>query len=285
MVDSPIAHVADTAFWVATFRADEGERADALFRDPLAAKLVAGRGRAIAERMADGGLVAWSVVMRTLIIDELIATAIAAGVDSVLNLGAGLDTRPYRLPLPADLLWTEVDFADTITFKQERLSGEQPRCRLRQVAIDLGDADKRRALLSEVNASAEKVLVLTEGVIPYLETSAVAKLAQDLCQQSQFAACIVDYSSPHMRTFLRRTRHRQQLKRAPFKFRTNDWHGFFKAAGWQAKDIRYLAETGIRLRRLPPLPWWRFVETLLMSRSRRRQLRQGTGYVLLEKCP
>lgn len=34
-----IEHVMDTAFWVASDRALEGERPDALFRDPLAAVL------------------------------------------------------------------------------------------------------------------------------------------------------------------------------------------------------------------------------------------------------
>jgi len=37
VTDTPIAHVTDTAFWVATYRANESARPDALFRDPLAA--------------------------------------------------------------------------------------------------------------------------------------------------------------------------------------------------------------------------------------------------------
>ena len=39
-----IENVSDTAFWVAHHRALEGERADALFRDPLAAVLRATMG-------------------------------------------------------------------------------------------------------------------------------------------------------------------------------------------------------------------------------------------------
>ena len=46
-----IEHVMDTAFWVASDRALEGERADALFRDPLAAVLAGEKGRRIAESM------------------------------------------------------------------------------------------------------------------------------------------------------------------------------------------------------------------------------------------
>src|SRR2546422_4602991 len=43
------------------------------------------------------------------------------------NLAAGLDARPYRLPLPSSLRWVEVDFPDVIAYKQEQLAMERPR--------------------------------------------------------------------------------------------------------------------------------------------------------------
>jgi O-methyltransferase involved in polyketide biosynthesis len=100
MADEPITHVSDTAFWVATYRADEAARPDALFADPLAAKLVEGRGRAIAAQMVDTAMLQWIIPLRTRMIDDFVAAAIAEGCDAVVNLGAGLDTRPYRLALP-----------------------------------------------------------------------------------------------------------------------------------------------------------------------------------------
>ncbi|PRC60941.1 hypothetical protein C6A85_14430, partial [Mycobacterium sp. ITM-2017-0098] len=39
---------------------------------------------------------------RTKTIDDIITKAISDGCDRVLNLAAGLDTRPYRLNLPAE---------------------------------------------------------------------------------------------------------------------------------------------------------------------------------------
>src|SRR6185312_6458963 len=99
------------------------------------------------------------------IIDDFIRQAIADGCDTVLNLGAGLDTRPYRLELPQSLRWIEVDFAGTIDFKNECLAGEAPRCRLERRAVDLGAAAARRALFDDVAASSHKVFVLTEGVV------------------------------------------------------------------------------------------------------------------------
>src|SRR5262249_23317383 len=49
-----IRNVSDTARWAAHYRALETERRDALFRDPLAARLAGERGRAIAKAMPRG---------------------------------------------------------------------------------------------------------------------------------------------------------------------------------------------------------------------------------------
>jgi O-methyltransferase involved in polyketide biosynthesis len=100
-----IQNVSDTAFMVAGFRAAENERPNPLFRDPLAARLAGEHGGEILATMPYSVVGAWSVVIRTVIIDELITRAIGEGVDTVLNLGAGLDTRPYRMALPEDLRW------------------------------------------------------------------------------------------------------------------------------------------------------------------------------------
>ena len=125
-----IQNVSDTAFMVAGFRAAENERPNPLFRDPLAARLAGDHGENILATMPTAFIGAWSVVIRTVIIDNLISQAIAEGVDTILNLGAGLDTRPYRMALPKTLRWVEVDYPHVIALKEERLAGEEPRCRL-----------------------------------------------------------------------------------------------------------------------------------------------------------
>lgn len=53
--DYEIKDVSDTALWVAYYRAKESERTDALFRDPLARKLIGERGQKIAENMGTMG--------------------------------------------------------------------------------------------------------------------------------------------------------------------------------------------------------------------------------------
>jgi methyltransferase (TIGR00027 family) len=125
-----IEHVSDTAFLIAHFRAVESERKDALFRDPLAEVLSGERGRAIAGAWPTIAMTAWMTAVRTVVIDDYIKEAVARGVQTIVNLGAGLDTRPYRMELPPTLEWIEVDYPDVIAFKEERLRGETPRCRL-----------------------------------------------------------------------------------------------------------------------------------------------------------
>ena len=48
-------------------------------------------------------------------------------VDAVLNLAAGLDTRPYRLELAATLRWIEADLPGINESKAQALAGEKPR--------------------------------------------------------------------------------------------------------------------------------------------------------------
>ena len=62
------------------------------------------------------------MVIRTLIIDDLIQKAVVAGADTVVNLGAGLDARPYRMALPESLRWIEVDYPQVIDWKADKLA-------------------------------------------------------------------------------------------------------------------------------------------------------------------
>jgi methyltransferase (TIGR00027 family) len=279
-----ISHVSDTAFMVAGFRALETERPDALFRDPLAAKLSGEHGRNILTTIPRGFVGAWSVVIRTVIIDAFIQEAVAGGVDTILNLGAGLDTRPYRMALPKSLRWIEVDYPHVIDLKHARLVDERPNCRLDRVKLDLTDRAARRQLFAEVNTGATRILVLSEGVIPYLTEGDVAALAADLKDMDRARCWVIDYFSPEALKFGRRMRARV-LRNAPFRFQPKDWFGFFAGHGWQAKEIRYIAEEADRLNRPIPLPpllrAWMVLRTAFASPTRRRAVKHFAGYVLL----
>jgi O-methyltransferase involved in polyketide biosynthesis len=66
---NPIRDISDTALWVAVYRAEESERADALFRDRYARKLAGDRGMQIAAAMRFARRHSWSYVARTWLVD------------------------------------------------------------------------------------------------------------------------------------------------------------------------------------------------------------------------
>src|ERR1700756_4410316 len=173
-----ITHVSDTARWTALHRATESARPDALFSDPLAERLAGEQGRAIVARVPRSSRNGWGLVAGTKIPDDPIANAIAGGCDRVLNLAAGLDTRPYRLELPSELTWVEADLPRLLEEKTGLLADQTPRCRLIRTAGDLADPQARQAFLGEALDGATKALVLTEGLLMYLEDSDVAALSE-----------------------------------------------------------------------------------------------------------
>ena len=101
-----IENISDTARWVAYYRAMETERPDAIFRDPFASKLAGERGQNIVDSVPQGRAMAWAMIVRTAVFDEIILDRVRnGGCDTVLNLAAGLDTRAWRMNLPASLRW------------------------------------------------------------------------------------------------------------------------------------------------------------------------------------
>jgi len=284
---SPIRDVSDTAFWIAYHRKLESERSDALFHDPFAGRLAGERGRQISEAMPTSRVVAWTVALRTRIIDEFLEFAINAGVDTVLSLGAGLDARPYRMKLPASLRWVEADYPQILEYKETQLQADEPCCRLERVKIDLADREARRQLFARINAQSKGILVLTEGVVPYLDNDHVASLADDLFATSQARFWILDYFSAEAQKYRQRGRINRAMQNAPFKFAPGDWLDFFKRHGWRMKDIRYFSDEAELLGRPFPAPGHlrllMAVARLWLSPERQETMRRFAGYALLER--
>lgn len=283
-----IAHVSDTAFWVAWYRWLETQRKDALFHDPLAGKLVGDRGKKLARHMGIERAMAWSMSLRTHIIDTYIMEAIAGGVDCIINLGAGLDTRPYRLDLTPDFPWIEVDFSNIITFKNETLAYDQPFCRLERIACDLSLAPEREYLLDDLNKRGRNILVLTEGVVPYLTNESVSALAKNLSEHNHINYWITDYFSPFFLSLAARGAIVKQLqKNAPFRFNPggepDDWSRFFATCGWQIDQMRFIGEEGRKLGRDLPANWLMRIMMRYASEERLRPYHRMNGYALLKK--
>jgi O-methyltransferase involved in polyketide biosynthesis len=178
--NSSVRNISDTARWVAYFRARETQRPDALFRDPFAERLAGERGFEIANTLAQGNKHEWAWVARTYLFDEFLSREIQEGSDLVVNLAAGLDSRPYRMDLPPALQWVEVDLPEIVSYKEEVLGNEKPKCRLERISLDLSDVAGRRTLFAELDRRAKNITVVTEGLLIYFSAEEVASLAGDL---------------------------------------------------------------------------------------------------------
>ena len=247
-----IRDIADTARWMAFFRAEESERSDAVFHDPYARRLAGERGQQIASAIEFSRANSWSFVARTHLFDVVIERHVAEGFDTILNLGAGLDTRPHRMALPASLTWIEADLPQMIAYKEAMLAGERPACRMQRICVDLADRGSRLDLFERVGVGASNVLVTTEGLIAYLTEEEVGSLAIDLARQPSFKRWALDMGSPGLLALARAQMGILDASGTPLKFGPEEGEDFFRSYGWRAIETRSLLKTAAVLNRLSP---------------------------------
>ena len=247
-----IRDVSDTARWMAVYRARETEREDAVFRDPFARALAGERGERIAAALKFGDENAWSFIARTYLFDRFVTRLVEHGADMVVNLAAGLDTRPYRMALPPSLRWVEVDLPDILDYKEEILGDARPVCELERVRLDLSNEDGRRGLFGDLGRRARQVAVISEGLVIYLMPDAVAALARDLARPSSFVHWALDLASPGLVEMMKQSAGDAMNEAgAPFLFAPAEGPPFFSAHGWQPIEVRSLLKTAGKLGRLP----------------------------------
>jgi len=246
-----IQNISDTAKWVAVFRAEESERPDAIFRDPFARQLAGEKGEQIANAIEFSKKNSWSFVARTFSFDEFIRKHVEQGFDMVINLAAGLDTRPYRMELPASLKWVEVDLPGIMNYKETILALEKPKCLLEKIQLDLSDRKARTELFKQLGNKSKKALIVSEGLIGYLDEEEAGALAQGLSSQKSFRRWVFDLMSPgllelatkEMGSFLKEAN-------APLKFAPEEGEGFFLRYGWKNLESKSLLKTAATLNRL-----------------------------------
>jgi methyltransferase (TIGR00027 family) len=257
-----LAGVGGTGLTVAGIRAAETERADRLFADPLAGAFVAAAGsppRQATVRQA-AALRLW-IVARTVFLDELVLAACADGTRQVVLLGAGFDTRAFRLPWPPGVRCFELDTADVLASKEQVLAAQRavPGCERITIPGDLRD-DWPAALRAAGLRPDQPAVWVAEGLLVYLSPDDVDQLLDRVTSLSAPGSRLGltsrsrlpgDQSSPAVA--LRRSA-------AP-----DDPVGWLAGHGWAAQLTGAREVLQAHGRAVPPAPGQRGTRALLIS--------------------
>ncbi len=124
------------------------------------------------------------MALRTVAIDEGIR-AVVDGVDQLVVLGAGLDSRAWRMDELADVTVFEVDHPATQRYKQSRVDILAPRAReVRFVTVNFERDSLADALDAAGHDPTRPTIWVWEGVIMYLEEPAIAATMDIVDQRS-----------------------------------------------------------------------------------------------------
>ena len=250
MPEPLVRSISDTANWVAYHRATESDSRDALFRDPYARRLAGERGELLGRKLHEN---AWAIAVRTYLFDKVLRRLLAREpIEMVVNLAAGLDARPYRLELPSSLRWIEVDLPEIIDAKRKILAAERAHCQLEFIHQHLGDQAQRRTLFAQLNQRAERIAVMCEGLLVYLDEDKVTSLASDLLAQPHFSYWLVEVVSPRVLAWInRKWQHYFEAANALMAFAPSDWRRFYRDRGWEVLEFEDMAQTAREMNREP----------------------------------
>lgn len=245
-----IQHVSDTALMVAAARALESARDGAIICDPYAHLLAGERGMSLATARGQEWM-RIGISIRTHFIDEMLHAAIAErGIETVVNLGAGLDTRPWRMDLPSTLRWIEVDFQPILEYKRNALAGERPKCSRETVYADLANPADRDRVYAVVGGG--PALMVTEGLLMYLPADTVDALAREAPLRTGIREWLFDIASAD----LMRAAHNQGLDqiekvRAKDHLTGSEITDAARRAGWRlVRHMSYARDSGPLVQRI-----------------------------------
>lgn len=189
-----------TSLCMAAARALETQQPERLFDDPLAEALAGPQGFDVYEKMQSClpgqslNTPSTSISIRTRYYDEAIVKA--AGkleIDQVVLLGAGMDTRAFRLEWPQPTTVYEVDQPSVCEHKESVLKAQnaEARCTRRMVAANL-ENDWVTPLLETGFDRTRPAAFIMEGLLPYLPEPAIpdvfAALGEVACEGSWLGA-------------------------------------------------------------------------------------------------
>ena len=258
------AGVTNTALFVAAVRAREGARPEPLFKDELSAVLAGREGIAwLAASEVDPqsnyrrDSFPYLEVRTRFFDDWLLGSLRAAKANQVVLLGAGMDTRAFRLAWPKGVKLWEVDTHDLFSIKERRLrsAGAAPLCSRLVVESDLSKRGWSRALVGEGFSTDRPAVWLAEGLFEYLSAKAVGDILATAASLSPMGSRLgAEIISEE---YMKRPTNRPAMERrrgrgAAWRFGTDDPEALFKARGWKVESKVGASEAAVAFGRWAP---------------------------------
>ena len=135
------------------------------------------------------------ILCRTRYIDDVLNNAIKEGVGAVVNLGAGMDTRAFRIPGIENIQYFELDFPELQKVKRayiDKKIGELP-SNVSLVPIDFNSQELGEELKKAGYSLSSKTLFIWEGVTQYISREAIDNTLKYVAQASTGSRIVFTY--------------------------------------------------------------------------------------------
>ena len=158
----------DSLFLTLYARALDNRRPNPVLGDAMADQLVAKLDYDYSQLKIDTNLIL-NVALRAKKLDQAAARFLARNPDAVgLDLGAGLDTRVFRLDPPPGVDWYDVDFPIVAATREDVLS---PRKNAHVVGVDVRDPDWLEKIPNDRPA-----VIVADGMMAFLSQDELVSL-------------------------------------------------------------------------------------------------------------
>jgi len=179
------------------------------------------------------------MAVRTRFFDDLVLQSTRDGIRQVVILATGMDTRAFRLDLPAETDWYELDQSEVLELKEEILNSENaiPRCRRIVLPVDLKQGWRSEVARAGLGLTKPSMWIV-EGLLYYLDQQEVAELLGQISScaaaGSVLGADLVSasfFESPWTKKALEM----MAARGLAWRFGTDDPELLFTEHGWHAQ--------------------------------------------------
>jgi methyltransferase (TIGR00027 family) len=161
--------ISNTAYYCCGVRMEDANKIRSICKDEFAERFMDEKGRQIFEPFKSEKMSNISSITRCRLIDDYLLAELAENNQlNIITIGAGFDTRPFRL---TGGNWLEIDEPQIMNYKNEKLSVEECSNPLRRISIDFAYESLIEKL--EEESTGDYTVFVIEGVFMYLDPGAV----------------------------------------------------------------------------------------------------------------